>query len=98
MKVWRQTQTQTWLSDNHVIRLNGGIWPAMSPDMNPVEHVWPLVLKDLEGQVFSGREALWVGLQAAFARVPPASIQLLYNSMARRIAAAMVPKGGHTKY
>ena len=70
----------------------------MSPDMNPVEHVWPLVRKDLEGQVFSGREALWTGLQAAFARVPSSAIQGLYNSMARRMAAVMVAKGGHTKY
>ncbi len=29
----------------------------MSPDMNPIEHVWPIVGRMLEGQVFSGRKA-----------------------------------------
>ena len=88
--------TQTWLRNNAIRRT----WYVadMSPDMNPVEHVWPLVLDDLEAQVFSRREAPWAGLQAAFSRVPPYAIQGLYKSMVRRMAAVMVDKAGHTKY
>ena len=84
--------TTEWLRKKGVIRLNGGIWPAMSPDMNPVEHIWPIVLRDLEGQVFSGREALWSALEASFARIPPADVCNLYGSMARRMAAVMANK------
>lgn len=70
----------------------------MSPDMNPIEHVWPIVGRMLEGRVFSGREALWSALKVAFDQIPVSAIKTLYASMPRRIAALSHAKGGHTRY
>ncbi len=70
----------------------------MSPDMNPIEHVWPIVLRLLEGRVFSGRDSLWEALKVAFAKVPAADIKRLYASMPSRIVALKKANGGHTRY
>ena len=90
--------TIAWLSDNNVVRFNLGAWPAHSPDFNPVEHIWPIVGRMLQGRVFKGREEdLWA-LKVAFTAVSPAQIIRLSDSMPRRMAAAMRAKGAATRY
>ena len=73
-------------------------WPAMSPDVNPVEHCWAWLAQQLSGQAFSSADALWEGLQREWAKVPPAFIPSLYGSMVRRLTAVQVAKGGATRY
>ena len=77
---------------------NDGIWPANSPDLNPIEQLWPEVIKRLDGQIFTTQDSLWAAIQVAFAAIPPAVVHNLYNSMCRRMAAVLVANGGHTKY
>ena len=90
--------TIAWLSDNNVVRFNLGVWPAHSPDFNPIEHIWPIVGRMLQGRVCKGREDLWAALKVAFAAVSPAQIIRLHDSMPRRMAAAMRAKGAATRY
>ena len=94
----RALTTQAWLRRHKVRVLNGGFWPPMSPDLNPIEHIWPLVLRNLKGAVFSGKEQLWSALQEAFAAVTPAEVKKLYDSMPDRLAAVKAQKGGPTRY
>ena len=70
----------------------------MSPDLNPVEHVWPIVLRHLDGDVYNSKDELWEALVVAFGKVTPLEILALYNSMPNRIAAVIDASGGHTKY
>ena len=79
-------------------QFNEGKWPPNSPDMNPVEHVWPIVGRMLSGKVFPDREALWAALTAAFNRVTPEDIVRLYDSMPRRLKALQMARGRHTRY
>lgn len=90
--------TTAWLTTNGVRLLNDGVWPPQSPDMNPIEQLWPAVLKQLEGQMFNSKAALWAALQSAFAAIPRSTVQNLYGSMARRMTAVIAANGGHTKY
>ena len=65
----RALTTQAWLNRNKVSRFNAGFWPPMSPDLNPIEHVWPMVLKRLNGAIFSGKDQLVVvGLAGGLCR------------------------------
>lgn len=70
----------------------------MSPDLNPIEHIWPYVLRGLEGQVFSSKDHLWSSLQGAFAAVPASYVKALYDSLPRRMQAVIVARGGPTRY
>lgn len=94
----KSISTTAWLRTNHVNLLNGGEWPAMSPDCNIVEHIWPLVLRNMGYQTYNTQDELWAALQNAFLMVTPAEVQTLYGSMSRRMAAVIVARGGHTKY
>ena len=66
--------------------------------LNPIEHLWPFVLRGLEGQVFSGRDQLWSALQEGFAEVPASFVKSLYDSLPRRMEAVIVARGGPTRY
>ena len=60
--VHKANSTTRWLADNHVRVFNNNIWPPNSPDMNPIEHIWPMVGRLLSGRVSSGRDDLWDAL------------------------------------
>ena len=74
-------------------------WPANSPDMNPVEHIW-----DELGRRVRRRHALQTVNELANALVrewnnlPNQLIQRYVNSMRRRIEALIRARGGHNRY
>lgn len=102
------SSTKAWLVTNGVQMFNDGNWPACSPDMNPIEHVWPMVCmfariclqigRQLKGRIFANREALWAAIQGAFQNVNKEQILTLYDSMPTRIAALRTAKGGYTRF
>ena len=96
--VHKSSSTSSWLARNNIRLLNADRWPPMSPDMNPIEHLWPMVMRHLEGQVFSGKDHLWSGLEAAFNAITPDQIWALYDSMPRRMQAVIDARGGPTRY
>ena len=70
----------------------------MSPDMNPVEHIWPIVTKTLKDQIFNTKDDLWDALDKGFKTVTRDQVLRLYASMQRRLTAVIVANGAHTKY
>ncbi|GFW43035.1 transposable element Tc1 transposase [Trichonephila clavipes] len=75
-------------------------WPAYSPDMSPIEHVWDLVSQRLasDPRPAASKDKLLLGIQTMWNSLPQADIQNLFDSMLRRIAALIVARGGCTKY
>jgi hypothetical protein len=71
--------TRAWLAHNRVKVLPG--WPACSPDLNIVENAWAWLARQLVGKTFSNADALWAGVQAAWATVPPLFVRSLYSSI-----------------
>lgn len=86
-----------FLEDNDIRRLN---WPARSPDMNPIEHVWArlgrqLSLQDEPPQTI---EHLVDALHVQWRAIPQVFIRNLIESMPRRLAAVVEARGGPTHY
>lgn len=75
-------------------------WPARSPDLSPIEHVWDMIGRRLTRlpQPPATEDDLWRGIQAAWADIPQATIQTLIRSMPRRIEAVLRARGGYTRY
>jgi len=88
---------QKWFKDNNVEVLD---WPAQSPDLNPIEHLWQHLKQQLaiyETDPDSMHE-LWECVEAEWNKIPPQTCIDLITSMPRRVAAVLKAKGGYTKY
>ncbi|GFY01134.1 transposable element Tcb2 transposase [Trichonephila clavipes] len=75
-------------------------WPAYSPDMSPIGHVWDLVGRCLarDPRPAALKAELLLRIQAIWNSLPQADIQNLFNSMPRRIATLVAVRSGYTKY
>ena len=75
-------------------------WPARSPDLNPIEHLWdalrrrvtsrqhpPITLQDLR-----------VALQEEWALIPQNDVDDLIHSMSRRCQTCIAVRGDHMPY
>ena len=75
-------------------------WPARSPDLNPIEHVWDMLQVGLSAQEHapSTLEELGNDLVQQWNRIPQDSISHLIQSLPRRCQAVLDARGGHTRY
>jgi transposase len=76
------------------------LWPAQSPDLNPIEHLWNHLKRQLGKyeEPPNGILELWERVQKEWDEIPAEVCQNLIESMPRRIAALLKAKGGYTKY
>ncbi|GFU65764.1 transposable element Tcb1 transposase [Trichonephila clavipes] len=74
-------------------------WPAYSPDMSPIEHVWDWAGQRLirDPRPAASKDELLLRMQAIWNSLPQANIQNLFDSMSRRLAALIAALGGYTK-
>ncbi|GFW66887.1 transposable element Tcb2 transposase [Trichonephila clavipes] len=75
-------------------------WPAFSPDLNPIEHVW-----DMLGRRIAARPRppatvrdLEIALLEEWNSIPQILIYNLIASMRNRCAAVLAVRGDHTPY
>ena len=75
-------------------------WPANSPDLNPIEHLWSYLKRQLAKypEPPRGINALWERIQVEWNKIDASVCQKLIESMPRRIEAVIKAKGGHTNY
>ena len=81
-------------------KMNILYWPAQSPDLNPIEHLWVHVKRELAKfpEPPKGCNMLWQRVEDVFYSIPVEVCQNLIKSMSARIQAMKKAKGGHTKY
>ena len=86
-----------WFEDNNIEVL---VWPAQSPGINPIEHLWMHLKKALNqySQPAKGVHELWDKVVEEWNKIPSETCQNLIESMPRRIQAVIKAKCGHTKY
>ncbi|GFU79046.1 transposable element Tc1 transposase [Trichonephila clavipes] len=75
-------------------------WPAYSPYMSSIQHVWDLVGRRLARDLrpAASKDELSLRVRTIWNSLPQADIQILFDSMSRRIAALIAARGGYTKY
>ena len=90
-------KAKQWFQD-HVIPLLP--WPAQSPDLNPIEHLWGILKRRLAEyeEAPAGVLALWERVQVEWEKIEPQVCQKLIESMPRRIEEVIQAKEGYTKY
>ena len=76
------------------------IWPAQSPDLNPIDHLWTHLKKKLAEyeEPPKGILELWNRAEGEWNKIEKEVCQNLIESMPRRIEAVLSAKGGYTKY
>ncbi|GFV50809.1 transposable element Tc1 transposase [Trichonephila clavipes] len=75
-------------------------WPAYSPDISKIEHEWDIVGRRIARDLrpVASTDELWLRIQTIWNTLPQTDIKNLFNSMPRRVAAAIAARSGHTKY
>jgi len=85
------------LREHGIHRMN---WPARSPDMNVIEHVWSrmkLKLNQIEHE-FMNLDELAIAVREEWESIPQEFIGNLVDSMPRRTAELLRVRGGPTRY
>ncbi|UYV76869.1 hypothetical protein LAZ67_14002262 [Cordylochernes scorpioides] len=71
-------------------------WPARSPDLSPIEHIWDVMGRRL--QPSRNVDYLARQLETIWQEIPQHTIRNLYQSMTRRVAACIQASGDPTTY
>jgi len=89
--------TMNFLNENNI---NVMEWPAFSPDLSPIEHLWDQLGQGIQRRTPrpTTRNQLIQALQEEWNNVPQHRIQTLVSSMRRRCIACVDARGGHIPY
>lgn len=87
--------THDWLDNNDVQCI---MWPAQSPDLNIIEHIWDYMSREVVRHRPTSRQALIHRLQLSWASIAADRLHCLYNSLPRRVRAVVHARGYPTIY
>lgn len=87
--------TQNFLVTNNVQTL---LWPALSPEMNPIEHVWDYMKRKIRARNVYNVQQLRQAITNEWNQLPARFLHSLVASMRRRCTELIRVNGGHTHY
>ncbi|GBC23363.1 IS630 family transposase [Rhizophagus irregularis DAOM 181602=DAOM 197198] len=95
--VHRARTVSQWKEDNSVSTIP---WPAQSPDLNPIEHLWDVLERKVRAHKPHPKNIreLMVVLEEKWNNIEPEILINLVDSMLRRVHAVLDSHGNPTRY
>uniref|UniRef100_A0A2A4J5V2 Tc1-like transposase DDE domain-containing protein n=1 Tax=Heliothis virescens TaxID=7102 RepID=A0A2A4J5V2_HELVI len=89
--------TQRALSEANISVLP---WPAKSPDLNPIEHLWDQLKRSLKENYsqLNSQQELINALKLCWKRIPEQNVTHLIESVPDRLRECIQSRGGPTRY
>ncbi|GFW05789.1 uncharacterized protein TNCV_602611 [Trichonephila clavipes] len=88
---------QDCLNSESIQRL---VWPARSPDLNPIENVWDALGRQVAGRNYppTNKNTLIRALTEEWDKLPQQLLDNVVQSMVRRVECCITHHGGHIPY
>ncbi len=82
--VHRARVVKEWMEENEITNI---LWPAQSPDLNPIEHLWDVLKRKVRKHKPHSKNLneLMVVLEEKWYEIEPEILENLVESMPRRI-------------
>lgn len=74
------------------------VWPAQSPDLNPIENLWQIVDNKIRKRRFTNLAQMFEIIEEEWDRIPRETLTKLVQSMPRRCEEVIKQKGYPTRY
>ncbi|GFX27178.1 uncharacterized protein TNCV_440841 [Trichonephila clavipes] len=76
------------------------VWPARSPDLNPIENVWDALGRQVAGRNYppTNKNTLIRALTEEWDKLPQQLLDNVVQSMVRRVECCITLHGGHIPY
>ncbi|GFW59186.1 transposable element Tcb2 transposase [Trichonephila clavipes] len=93
----RTLAVQDCLDSEGIQRL---VWPAPSPDLNPIENVWDALGRQVAGRSYppTNKNTLIRALTEEWDKLPQQLLDNVVQSMVRRVECCITLHGGHIPY
>ncbi|GFX80765.1 transposable element Tcb2 transposase [Trichonephila clavipes] len=93
----RTLAVQDCLDSEGIQRL---VWPACSPDLNPIENVWDALGRQVAGRNYppTNKNTLIRALTEEWDKLPQQLLDNVVQSMVRRVECCITLHGGHISY
>lgn len=91
----KSRKTMEWFSNQNIQVLE---WPAQSPDLNPIEHLWALLKKRIKNNNPTSLVGLKSAIRREWEKISSEECFNLVASMPRRVLAVIKANGGPTNY
>ncbi|GFX85245.1 DDE_3 domain-containing protein [Trichonephila clavipes] len=93
----RTLAVQDCLGSEGIQRL---IWPARSPDLNPIENVWVALERQVAGRNYppTNKNTLICALTEEWDKLPQQLVDNIVQSIVRRVECCITLHGGHIPY
>ena len=88
--------TKAWFAEHDIPLMDP--WPPQSADLNPIEHVWDVIKRNLEQHPCKNKTELHASIFDTWNNLDRSVTKKLVASMPRRVRAVIAAHGGHTNY